>query len=714
MTERHSSVSLIDYLDSKIRYELIQRFVWLYVLVMSIPYSLMLYRNLVVDFNLFTPAVLTFAYLIVILAACRVIPVSLKALVRIVGISIWAMGAVIAVRNANMAFTLVFAVLGALLFSMTMSKTRAIYLVALMPQSAVLLDMLYFKADLAIFVIATAVSFSGLVVAYLIGAVVDLLSSNSIALKDTLQQRDALNQKLEGILEQQKNMFAVIGHELRTPLASIEMVTRDSRMPDAEKIPLIADISGSLLLVLEDLRTVISPEHKRSIEKVSGNPVAVIDQAVAPLSLLLEKYDKQLHLNLDEQCSTSCCFKVQALRQLTTNLTKNSAIHSAGQNIWISLQLTESDGDNLGMVLTVEDDGRGIPEDQVADLFGAFKQGDTDQDGSGLGLFIAKGLAEELEGDLSYQPSQYGGACFRLSFKIQTLQPEHSEFDLTDPQILRDKRILFAEDNAMLRSLTENILTDAGASVVACADGQQALESYQEGDFDLILTDIFMPEIDGCELTRRLRAEGCQLPIIGISAAVIGEGTDKLITAGADGVIMKPISLKALVLSLAGKSTQSEKRDETASTDTPPSFMQTGEVLSYGERSHEALADLPLTDLDTALARMGMEEDVFVDVFDSWKEGMAECLNEVDGLQDREEMTPDIQKKLRLQIHSIKGMSSAVGANQLQTVAAEIEHQLSQPDVDPDCLKSDLRHLKQLYSLSLQEISTSLQQNASS
>ncbi|MDX1399609.1 MAG: hypothetical protein R3204_13875, partial [Oceanospirillum sp.] len=236
MTERHSSVSLIDYLDSKIRYELIQRFVWLYVLVMSIPYSLMLYRNLVVDFNLFTPAVLTFAYLIVILAACRVIPVSLKALVRIVGISIWAMGAVIAVRNANMAFALVFAVLGALLFSMTMSKTRAIYLVALMPQSAVLLDMFYFKADLAIFVIATAVSFSGLVVAYLVGAVVDLLSNNSIALKDTLQQRDALNQKLEGILEQQKNMFAVIGHELRTPLASIEMVTRDSRMPDAEKI----------------------------------------------------------------------------------------------------------------------------------------------------------------------------------------------------------------------------------------------------------------------------------------------------------------------------------------------------------------------------------------------------------------------------------------------------------------------------------------------
>lgn len=94
--------------------------------------------------------------------------------------------------------------------------------------------------------------------------------------------------------------------------------------------------------------------------------------------------------------------------------------------------------------------------------------------------------------------------------------------------------------------LTGKILKKQGATVVVNSDGQQALDAYAEGAFDLVMSDIFMPELDGYGLVKGLRERGYAGPIVGLTAATIGIETDLMLEAGADIVISKPIQLPKL------------------------------------------------------------------------------------------------------------------------------------------------------------------------
>ena len=369
--------------------------------------------------------------------------------------------------------------------------------------------------------------------------------------RQTARELTQANTRLSELLERQRSMFAVIGHELRTPVASIEMLANDTDLSDREKIDLVSGISQGLLGVLEDLRTVIAPDRIKESQIVVDSPSVVIKRALGPLSSLLQERSVQLHLDLPAD-EMQCRFNAQALRQLATNLVKNAAIHADSQNIYVALTETSANEQSICAQLRVEDDGKGIPTDQVNSLFGAYARGDTESDGSGLGLFICSELAMALGGQIHYEASTRGGAAFVVN--IDVLSGEHTH-PLNESQAAQydfaGKQILLAEDDRTLQMLTEKILRKAGAVVRVCGDGQEALEAYQNGQIDLVLTDIMMPKLNGYGLAKALRAAGYEGPIIGATAAVVGNETDELIAAGADAAISKPISLAKLKAELA-------------------------------------------------------------------------------------------------------------------------------------------------------------------
>lgn len=366
------------------------------------------------------------------------------------------------------------------------------------------------------------------------------------------------NARLSELLERQRSMFAVIGHELRTPVASIEMLANDTDLSDAEKIDLVSGISKGLLGVLEDLRTVIAPERVKESQIVVDYPSVVIKRALVPLSGLLQERSVQLHLDLPSD-QMQCRFNAQALRQLVTNLVKNAAIHADGQNIYVALTETSANEQSICAQLRVEDDGKGIPSDQVSALFGAYARGDTESDGSGLGLFICSELAMTLGGQIHYEASTRGGAAFVVNIDVVSGEHTHPTNESEAAQYeFAGKHILLAEDDRTLQLLTERILTKAGASVKVCGDGQEALEAYQAEPFDLVVTDIMMPKLNGYGLAKALRAAGYEGPIIGATAAVVGSETDELIAAGADAAISKPVSLEKLEAELARLETSVE------------------------------------------------------------------------------------------------------------------------------------------------------------
>lgn len=373
------------------------------------------------------------------------------------------------------------------------------------------------------------------------------------ALNQSVQAEHDAREKLEVTLDKQKEMFSIIGHELRTPVATVNMLTTDAGWEDRDKLSQIKEISDNLLHVLEDLRVVISPKRALAAKKAErDDPVRVVTRALSPLEGLVRDKGLTLQLLMPEKSTELFSFHTQALRQSVTNLVKNAAVHSGGSKIVVNLVISSATADSATLTVRVEDDGKGIPEHLRASVFKAFGRGNTQADGSGLGLFIVKSMADLMGGKLTYSKSSMGGAAFELSLPMTRAKADSAESDEQPSQRLSldGVRVLFAEDDAMLRMLTEKLLTKEGAQVSSFENGRLALDAFRPEDYDLVITDLMMPQMNGHELTTAVRAQSKEVIIIAVTAAVLGTETEQFLDEGADFVLPKPITKRSLTEAL--------------------------------------------------------------------------------------------------------------------------------------------------------------------
>ena len=383
-------------------------------------------------------------------------------------------------------------------------------------------------------------------------------------LNDESQERQAklelVNKELSEKSKKQEQMFAIIGHELRTPLSSMKMMEDAMELRNiGEYGANICDSTDAVLNIVDDLRTVINPDKVHEAQAVVDSPFDVLNRTTRSLEGLYEQQGVEVILSSNQLSHSLCMFNAQALRQKITNLTKNAAIHADADRIWVDLQAQPKGDDKIDLTLIVEDNGKGIPEGLREAVFGAFSRGNTRADGTGLGLYITRELAEKLGGTVEYFESEKGGAGFRVEFTLDLHldaigqeQEQEQELDETAiPAALQDKRILFAEDQKTLQLLTGKQLKDAGADVVVCDNGKQALEACRAGEFDIVLTDLMMPEMSGDELIRHVRADGFTGPVVALTAAIIGKETDTLLEAGADAVLNKPLEIQEMKRTIA-------------------------------------------------------------------------------------------------------------------------------------------------------------------
>jgi CheY-like chemotaxis protein len=238
------------------------------------------------------------------------------------------------------------------------------------------------------------------------------------------------------------------------------------------------------------------------------------------------------------------------IRQIIINTAKNAIVHSQGTQVILDLSFSSAE-DQTSYQLQIIDNGKGIPNQEVERLFEAFERGDTQSSGTGLGLHISRELARSLpEGDLIYSPNPEGGAIFTLSFTLKQVKQDEAAAAAAAAAAkehpIKGKKILLVEDTATLRMLGKTILTREGADVVDVENGRLALEAFSEQSFDLVITDIMMPVMDGYELTETLRSWGATLPIIGVTGATVGNEADNLLAKGADRVMPKPLNLNNL------------------------------------------------------------------------------------------------------------------------------------------------------------------------
>ena len=357
---------------------------------------------------------------------------------------------------------------------------------------------------------------------------------------DALADLRKTRHELTDLLAKQKHMFAVVGHELRTPVSLINMMSENRERFAEDLLDDIGSTSEQLLAVLEDLRFVVAPERALEVSKNIVVPTRLIERALSPLMPLSSNKGISLAVQLPEGLDS---FELhdQAVRQVINNLVNNAIKHSQGSKIALRFDYQWESTDRATAVLQVEDDGVGVPDSARDSVFEPFVKGVSGHsDGTGLGLSIVRQFSELMQGQLVYFDSDLGGAGFKLTFPIQAapLTPQTTK---VSADALSGLRILLAEDDSMLRTMTQRILEKRGARLTAVEDGQSALSAYDPNEFDLVFTDLMMPNLDGLGLVKGVRGQGGTTPIVAVTAAVIGNETEQLLRAGANHVMPKPI-----------------------------------------------------------------------------------------------------------------------------------------------------------------------------
>lgn len=359
--------------------------------------------------------------------------------------------------------------------------------------------------------------------------------------------------ELEAAHLRQNKMLAVVGHELRTPCAALDMMIDqlDDELTN-ENFKRLKIASMQILDVLDDLRFVIKPERMDAermdaAQLVIADPVKVLSDTTRYLESYLASYNLDVKSYLRDAYGYLCKFDAKALRHLISNLLKNAAVHSKGSIVQVTMSVVSTNDTHVVMNILVEDNGIGIISQHVPKIFEDFYRANLDVEGTGLGLGISREMAKRLCGDLRYFDSSLGGAGFALDLSLplaSSSEPSAIDEEITD--FVHGRTILYAEDNLIISTITVKILQNAGATVLVARNGAEALDIASLNDFDLVITDIFMPEVDGFDLTRSLRRNEFTGPILGVTAATVGEEVETLLESGADRVIGKPLTLKSL------------------------------------------------------------------------------------------------------------------------------------------------------------------------
>jgi CheY-like chemotaxis protein/HPt (histidine-containing phosphotransfer) domain-containing protein len=223
----------------------------------------------------------------------------------------------------------------------------------------------------------------------------------------------------------------------------------------------------------------------------------------------------------------------------------------------VRTHVSRAKDDVNAIVFAIEDDGPGIAPEQQGRIFEPFRQADRTTShvfrGTGLGLSISRQLARKMGGELAVCSTPGRGATFWLTLPLPPTQApaSHSTANVIPDAAPRALRVLLADDDATNRLVGRQLLARLGHTVELAVDGAEALEKVLERRHDLVVMDIEMPNLDGLEATRRLRAAKITIPVLGFTAHVDAAHIAACRTAGMNGVVHKPMDLERLTQAIA-------------------------------------------------------------------------------------------------------------------------------------------------------------------
>jgi len=389
-------------------------------------------------------------------------------------------------------------------------------------------------------------------------------------LEQTNRELQASNETAHAASRAKSAFLAAMSHELRTPMNGVVGMTElllcsplDGKQREAADT--IRHSALSLLKILNDILDFSKIEAGCLVtEATSFDLRTATNRALQLLKPQIDSKGLTTLLDWPEELPSAVVGDPTRYTQIITNLVGNAVKFTAQGHIRLRARVLSEQASALVFGFEIEDTGVGIQSDVIPRLFESFTQADSSTTrqygGSGLGLAIVRRLCRLMGGDCGVS-SEYGkGSCFWFSLTLQrdlqyeartSTAPSVTSTELQPVAGARELHILVVEDNPVNQLVARRCLEKLGCRHTVVDNGLRAVEALTEPHcYDLVLMDCQMPELDGLEATRRVRAyeagSGAHVPIIALTANAMTGDSELCLQAGMDGFLSKPFQLSEL------------------------------------------------------------------------------------------------------------------------------------------------------------------------
>lgn len=397
--------------------------------------------------------------------------------------------------------------------------------------------------------------------------------------------------KAEEATYAKEQFLSTMSHELRTPMNSVigisNLLLEDNPRKDQEEnLNILKFSANNLLALINDILDLskIEAGHVEFVERDFDLHYTLIN-IKRTHSIRAQEKGVNIKLSVDEILPNILCGDQHRLNQILNNLVSNAVKFTDKGTIRIDVKTVAEYREEVELCIRITDSGIGIPADKIETIFESFRQANAETTskygGTGLGLAITKKLVELQGGSITVESEPGKGSTFQVIIgykkgnKLYRAEQEEMA-DMKSGSKLSGVKILLVDDNVINQKVAQKFLTRWETSVTVASNGLEALEKVKQEEFDVILMDIQMPEMDGIEASKSIRQMDdplvSQTPIIALTAAAMNQEKEQAFEAGMNDYVCKPFNPTELFSKLVRYSLKAQEIRRLAGKDLRPSL----------------------------------------------------------------------------------------------------------------------------------------------